>query len=144
MMKINHQWNGDGKNGAKAVVMRASWEAIKRVTVYFWTAVQNAINVSNPRPYITPSKPGEPPRKRTGWFAANVIYELDEQKQEGRVGVTQGAIYGIFLELVMNRPWLLSTLRKVMPQLQGIVAATKQKAQAPQQPPTPPAPGKTP
>ena len=141
MMKTDAQWNGDGKNGAAAHIKIASWEAIQRVTVYFWQAVQLALNVSNPRPYLTPSKPGEPPRKRTGWLAANVIYELDERKQEGRVGVTTGAIYGIFLELMMNRPWLLGTLNKVRGQLEAIVAAVGKKTQAPQQPsaPKPPA-----
>ncbi len=74
--------------------------------------------------YPSPSKPGEPPRKRTGWLARNVTYEVDGKNGVARVGLTANARYGIYLELgtsrMAARPWLLVTARKLAPQLEAI------------------------
>lgn len=82
--------------------------------VAYWSAVQRALNVGNPRPYRTPSAPGEPPRKRTGWLQRHVLYEIDETSLAARVGVGKSADYGIALEVgtavMAARPFLLSTL----------------------------------
>lgn len=116
-------------NGAIAHVRAESWDRIRRLVIYFWTAVENALNVSNPRPYKTPSKPGEPPRKRTGFLQANVKYELDKQAMAGRVGIAANAKYGVYLEMgtrwMAARPWLLATLTKILPQLQVIAGQGK-------------------
>jgi hypothetical protein len=106
MISAKLQWRGD--------------EAL----AFFWQACVQTLNVSNPRPYDTPSKPGEPPRKRTGWLQRNVLYELDEKTLSGRVGITRNARYGLYLELgtrrMAARPWLLATLQKVEKQLNAI------------------------
>lgn len=74
--------------------------------------------------YRTPSKPGEPPHKRTAALQGGVQYELDKPKLTGRVGVVANVRYGLFLELgtrkMAARPFLLATLRKVWSQLQAL------------------------
>lgn len=116
MIKVSFSWHGDE---ALAQVKSIGWERLQRCIVFFWQACQAALNVSNPRPYKTPSKPGEPPRKRTGWGQRHVVYELDKEKLQGRVGLASGAIYMLYHEF-KNRSWLLSTLRKVEGQLNAI------------------------
>lgn len=127
MMKARKQ--SDPK-GAIRHVEGLAWEGILRATVYFWNAVQQALNISNPRPYVTPSNPGEPPRKRTGFLAANVIYELNQKELKTRVGVLKNALYGLFLEFgtrrgLRPRPWLFATLKKVMPRLKALLKSQK-------------------
>ena len=65
--------------------------------------------------YPNPSRPGEPPRLRTGFGQRNIVVNHDRQKITTRVGVTKNGIYMIFLELgtqrVARRPWLVKTLR---------------------------------
>lgn len=103
----------------------ATWEGVQRAAVMFWSAVQQKLNVSNPRPYTTPSRPGEPPRKRTGNLQRGVVYQLDEANHRGRVGMMPAAYYGTFLELgtarMLPRPFLLETLREMLPQLQKVL-----------------------
>lgn len=68
--------------------------------------------------YDNPSKPGEPPHKRTGFGQSSIVWEYNDNKRNPivRVGVTAKAIYMAFLELgtatVAARPWLLATLKK--------------------------------
>ena len=75
--------------------------------------------------YTNPSKPGEAPRKRTGWLQRNVTYSLDRENLTGTVGVTVNATYGLYLELgtraMRPRPWLLATLARYTPQLQNLI-----------------------
>lgn len=77
--------------------------------------------------YPYPSKPGEPPRKRTGWGQRHIVWDYDADKMEGRVGIAQNAIYMLFLELgtrfIKPRPWLVATLTKLMPELRVLMFA---------------------
>jgi hypothetical protein len=104
-----------------------AWEKIRRLTLYFWQQVNRALNVSNPRPYDTPSQAGEPPRKRTGFLQRNVLYELDRASLTGRVGVSRSALYGLYLELgtarMRARPFIASTLAAHRDKLRAIAAA---------------------
>jgi hypothetical protein len=114
-------WHGDE---AMKEVRANTWEKIQRMVVFFHTELLAVLNKPNPPPYANSSKPGEPPRKRTGWLQRNVLYELDEKKLEGRIGITKNAIYGLFLELgtktMAARPWLFATLARLMPQLKAM------------------------
>lgn len=114
-------WHGDV---AITEVKGVAWERIQRIVVFFHTEVLAVLNKNNPRPYTSPSKPGEPPRKRTGWLQRNVLYELDAKKQEGRVGITRNALYGLYLEMgtkfMAARPWLFATLKRLMPKLKSM------------------------
>lgn len=111
MIQARLTWNDQ----AGPQVVALAWDRLKAAVVTYHTLLLAAINVANPRPYKAPSSPGEPPRKRTGWLQAHVLYELDEESHSGRVGVAKNALYGIFLEsgtkLMRARPWLLATLK---------------------------------
>lgn len=106
-------------------VVALAWRGLQRAVVFYFNHLQQVLNKSNPRPYKTPSKPGEPPRKRTGFGAANVRYEFDEKAGEARVGVATNAKYMGFLEIgtrkMAARPWLLSTMIRLMPQLKALL-----------------------
>ena len=97
-------------------------EIIERLTVTLWTECMKACGVSNPRPYDTPSKPGEPPRLRTGHGQRNIAYEIEPGR--GRVGVRQNAIYMVFLDQgtkrIAPRPWLSAMVEKIWGRLQAI------------------------
>lgn len=112
----------------------ATAEGLTRATVMYHTKARMALNVPNTgvrvkvrkrQPgsnkttrtiYPNPSKPGESPRKRTGWLQRHVVQEIDTKKMASRVGVQKNAIYGLYLELgtkhVARRPWLVATLMK--------------------------------
>lgn len=117
-------------------------ERITRATVFLWQKVQEALNTPNTGErrthrtrrtpsgrkathtvYPHPSRPGEAPRKRTGWLQRNVRYEIEGDT--GRVGVAANATYGAYLELgtarMRPRPWLVATLTANLARLQAIV-----------------------
>lgn len=107
---------------------------IQAATTFLQTQCKLAVNVSNPgQPvkvkrkrkggnkrsrtiYPSPSAPGEPPRKRTGFGQRHIRKEFDPKAMVGRVGVAQNAIYMLYLEIgtrrVKRRPWLVSTFMK--------------------------------
>ena len=135
MIAANLNWNGDR---VKQLAFDAGWEKLVRMTEFFWGHLLQALNVPNSgvrvkrrgggtrTVYPNPSKPGEPPRKRTGWLQRHVQREYDKASLTSRVGVQRNALYGIFLELgtrrMAARPWLLATLNKVRTQLEAIAA----------------------
>lgn len=113
----------------------ATAEGLQAATTLLHTKCQLALNksagprrvkVKRPVPggnrrsrtvYSSPSSPGEPPRKRTGWLQRNTVQEFDAQAKggpAGRVGVSRNAMYGLYLELgtrrIAPRPWLVRTL----------------------------------
>jgi hypothetical protein len=114
-------WHGDT---AIESIRAAGFEQVQRATVFFWQKCQEEVGVSNPRPYATPSRPGEPPRKRTGFGQRNIRYELNKDLGWGRVGVAVNAIYMIFLDQAISpkrrRPWLVATLNKFRKAIQAI------------------------
>ena len=69
--------------------------------------------------YPHPSKPGEPPKVRTGFGRQNVVMNWSGWKTKEpwvRVGVTKNGMYMYHLEIgtrhVKKRPWLVATLMK--------------------------------
>jgi len=105
-------------------------QGLQRAVVHLHTKLLEALNTPNTgvrikrrrgkgayTTYPTPSKPGEPPRKRTGWLQRSVVYQIDRAGLSATVGVTANARYGAYLELgtarVAARPWLLATLASV-------------------------------
>jgi hypothetical protein len=75
--------------------------------------------------YPNPSKPGEPPRVRTGFGRANIVREINIPAMAGRVGVRKNALYMIYLDLgtrtISRRPWLVATLLKNKPLLVRLI-----------------------
>lgn len=123
MIQLSYQWHGAEQ---LARIEAAGWESIVRCTVLLWTECSKAVGVSNPRPYTTPSAPGQPPKLRTGWGQRNIAYELDQAKGVGRVGVRMGAAYMAYLDQgtrrVAARPWLLATAQRLYAQLQALAS----------------------
>lgn len=81
------------------------------------------------------SKPGEPPRKITGWFQQHIILEIHDNKDAGKayvaVGVQRSAWYGAYLDgsvlpdlkprKVAPRPWVMPTYAREQTTLQRIM-----------------------
>ena len=132
--QVKQQWHGDE---VVARIVAAGWDDLARATVFLWQRCVEALNVPNTGVsvkksgggsrtiYPHPSKPGEPPRKRTAWLQRHVLYELDKVNLKSRVGVSVNAIYGAMWEAGIRgvkRPWLLSTLDKHLEQIRQLAA----------------------
>ena len=112
MIQANINWFGDE---AEKAVLRAGWEGVRRAAHYFWERLRDVLNKSNPGQqvrgggrgkggksftvYPSPSKPGEPPRLRSGYLRSNVLEQYDEAAMEAVVGLGANARYGLVLEL---------------------------------------------
>jgi hypothetical protein len=122
-----------------AEMRRRAAEALKRAAVHVWAAVQRTLNVPNTgvrkkrlqgkgsrTTYPSPSAPGQPPRKRTGWLQRNVLYAVDAVGLSAKVGVSAGAAYGIDLEVgtrkMAARPWLFRTASAEAANVRKIIA----------------------
>lgn len=108
----------------------AAFERVLRAAALFHEAVLEALNVPNTgrsargrTVYPDPSRPGQAPRKRTGWLQRNVVWEADRRAGAVKVGVTANAPYGVWLETgsrrMEKRPFLLATLDRMRPQLEA-------------------------
>lgn len=109
-----------------AEVNATAFDNLLRAVSFYHTKLLEEVNVSNPRPYDSPSAPGEPPRKRTGFLQRNILYEVYKSAQMVRVGVSLNALYGLFLEFgtrfMQPRPWLLATLDKYWQQIKALAS----------------------
>lgn len=130
-MAVVLKWHGDKFNHA---LRNATAEGLARATAFFHHQCRAAVSKPNTGErkkggrgkngrfkksrtvYSNPSKPGEPPRLRTGFGQRNVLMEFDRSRPAGRVGVGRNAMYMFFLEIgtrkVARRPWLLATLQQ--------------------------------
>jgi len=81
---------------------------------HFHEGTKPGSNKTSIRVYPYPSKPGEPPKKRTGFGQRNITLEFDEQNNVGRYGIRGNALYMFFLEVgtrrVAARPWMVRAL----------------------------------
>jgi hypothetical protein len=140
-------WAGDR---VVSEALGAGWEGLTRAVVTFHAELLRVLSVPNAGRRVTrtrntaagpkgsqytiypnPSRPGEPPRLRTGWLRGHVRFELDRGAGKGRVGVDLAALYGVFLELGTRRgldprPWLLATLTRMLPVLRQLAGGAKQ------------------
>lgn len=96
--------------------------SILRAATFFADAHKGLLSVGNPRPYKTPSVPGQYPKVRTGALKKGTQYfprQLAQVKREGRVrvGYLQSVFYGLVLELKLRRLGLLETLRRTRQQI---------------------------
>jgi hypothetical protein len=130
-MAVHITWNG---KEFEDYLRKATVKGLHRATVFLHAECRRAVSkpnsgrrikVKKQKPggnkrsrtiYPNPSKPGEPPKLRTGFGARNVVMEFDKAGMAGRVGVTSNAMYMFYLEVgtrrIERRPWLLSTLLK--------------------------------
>jgi hypothetical protein len=70
------------------------------------------------------SKPGEPPRKITGFLRRNVVIRKMDHATY-RVGLFRNAMYGFYLDQGTNpRPWILPALNQALPRIRNVVATS--------------------
>ena len=117
-------WNGQAMAG------EAKEQAAKRIlraVVFFQIQHQARLSVSNPRPYLTPSRPGEYPRKRTGNLIGSVLYspatiaDLIAGDLRVRIGLPASAGYGLILEVARQRKGFRDTMEALRPQIEAIL-----------------------
>jgi hypothetical protein len=96
-------------------------------TAWYFYNKKTLTNRKTATVYPYPSKPGEPPRKRTGWGQNHIVWDVDRAALEGRVGISVNAMYMLFLELgtrrMRPRPWLVATYEKLKSQLNRLILA---------------------
>ena len=124
MIEARFDWHG---GDAFADISSVLADRLLRMAVYFQTQHKLRLNVSNPRPYLNSSKPGEYPRARTGFGRDSVMYEPTSRSEVRRdltirIGYLVNAFYMPVLELTRNRLGLRKTLDDLHPQLQLIAA----------------------
>lgn len=130
-----------------ALIDQATAEGLQRAGIFYHTACKQKVNKSNAGVrktrtrntkagkkgsqytiYPNSSKPGEPPRARTGFGRQNIVYEFngDVKNPAVRVGVQRNGRYMFSLELgtkrVAARPWLLRTLIENKEQIARLAA----------------------
>lgn len=116
------------------MLRNATLVGIKRAAIFYHAECRKAVNVPNTGEsrkrvrdttargggpigsqytvYLKPSKPGEPPRKRTGFGQTKIVRETNDDPDNplARVGVSKAGIHMAYLELgtkrIAPRPWL--------------------------------------
>jgi hypothetical protein len=87
--------------------------------------------------YPDSSRPGESPRRRTGFGRENIVMGYSKQRKEGRVGYTRNARYMTFHELgirykkmgFQQRPTIVPVLRDNPQQLVAVGRAAMRAVQ---------------
>lgn len=112
----------------------AAAKRLLRAAVYFTNQHQLRLSVSNPRPYLTPSKPGEYPRQRTGAGKAGVVYapsRIPDIIREGlvvRIGQAVNTKYMLILELARARKGFKQTAKDTREVIEMILTGEQQAA----------------
>lgn len=94
--------------------------------ILFVNEHQKRLNKSNPYPHNNPSKPGEYPKKRTGFLQKSVTFQPTnlpelERTLSLKLGYDANAFYGAVLEVRMRRLGLVKTLTDMLPKLARVV-----------------------
>lgn len=118
-------------------IQGATAEGLQRAGIFYHTACKLKVNKSNPGKRMTrtrdtsagkkgssytvypnPSRPGEPPRARTGFGRESIVYEYNDNPKDPRVrvGVTKAGLYMFLLDIgtrfIGARPWLVRVLKE--------------------------------
>ncbi len=114
LRKQARQQLGKRTKGLVTIVSRTKGGEIVKATHWYDTGIDN--NKRTTRIYPFPSKPGEPPRKRSGAGWEGIQQEVDRKIPAGRVGVLPGVKYMVYLNYgtkrVAARPWIELTLNR--------------------------------
>jgi len=120
---MSFKWNERAFDRAK----EEAAQRLQRAAVYFVKQHQAKLSVSNPLPYLTPSKPGEYPRKRTGALIGGVIFSpvtsdgIIDGNFKVRIGIMRGVWYGLYLEEKLDRLGFQDTLQTLRTQINTIL-----------------------
>jgi hypothetical protein len=75
-----------------------------------------------------PSKPGQYPRKVTGWLRRNVVMEVDLPSMRARIGTN--VPYGVYLELgtrkMAKRPFMMAGVMEFWDGMQALLQQGEQ------------------
>jgi len=146
-MGLNLKWRGDQFNRH---LRRATASGLKRAGSFLHSKCREEVSSPNtgtrkrrkrdtavgPKGssytvYGQPSRPGQPPRVRTGTGRSEIVreYNGNDRNPAVRVGVTRKGIYMFYLELgtrrIKARPWLLATLMKFRRRIGELAASGK-------------------
>ena len=113
MAEVRLNWRGDA---VKAEYRRRTQRLIKLITIDTHNQIKKSINRQGPtktNPTASPSRPGEPPKKRTGRLISSIGFRL--KKNIGIVG--SSVVYSKFLELgtskMAARPFFQPALKNI-------------------------------
>lgn len=118
------KFNGEA---AKQAALDDGAERLLAAAVFYQTQLMQRLNKMNPRPWKTPSKPGEYPRKRTGFAQSNIlasaksIKEVIDQGMTVKLGVATNAAYLLILEFYRGRKGFLDLMTEIEPQIKAIL-----------------------
>lgn len=108
------KWNGDIVMGE---IRDGTARRLGRAAAHVATAVKHKISV----PYPPSSRPGQPPRRRSGALRASVLWLLDVTDRNRPVAYIQANTpYARRLEVEQDRPYLESTLYEEAPAVERI------------------------
>lgn len=119
-------WNGDR---ARQAAEREAAIRVLRAGIYFKNEHKRRLGVSNPRPYKTPSKPGEYPRARTHALQNAVMTDVSSQSavivngMRIRIGLSVNVWYGLYLEQELGRLGFEQSVRDLKPLVAEILGA---------------------
>ena len=144
-VNLTVKWHGNEFNRK---LWRATASGLKRAAVFHHTKCRQAVSRPNTGTrmrrtrataggkkgsgytvYADPSRPGEPPKLRTGTGRGEIVWEYNGESKNPavRIGVTKKGIYMMYLELgtrrIKPRPWLLETLKKHWAMIARLAAA---------------------
>ena len=112
----------------KAALETAIARALLRAAVRLQVEHVRRLGVSNPRPYTTPSAPGEYPRKRTGAGQRGIFFEPTTPSGviaaglKVKVGIRANVFYLEALVRNQDRLGLKQTFLDMLPELQQDIA----------------------
>jgi hypothetical protein len=112
MIEATLTWHGEQiLSGIETI----SWERLLRAAQFLHQQLQETVGI----PYPPASRPGEPPRRRTGKGQRSIVLVPDKATGTIWVGTTRGAQY--MMSLDTTRPWIEITIRKNRAPMQAIL-----------------------
>ena len=122
-MAVQFNWYGGEYMIRQRSVLAAN---LTRAAIALKGDIKRSLRIGNKRG-VTPSAPGEPPRRRTGRLSGSIAHEVDRQQLVARVGTN--VLYGKFLELgtvkMAARPFIRPSLARMRSTIGRILAENK-------------------
>lgn len=112
MITTRVEFHGDEAN---AEAEQVAGENLQAAAEFLAEKIREEIGL----PYPPASRPGEPPRKRSGELQDSVEAESDGK---GGARVKVGAPYAGYLEVGLNRPFVVATAKKYWTELKRVAA----------------------
>jgi len=109
------RWHGEAFKG---LTREQLGDNLERAAITLKGIVKQSLRIGN-KHGDSPSRPGEPPRRRTGRLSGSIAHEVDRDRLRARVGTN--LVYAKFLELgtcrMAARPFLRPALENTRDRL---------------------------